>query len=348
MATSIEEKQATELLGFLKQSERGDVRYFALDYILGLTVTESGQQFLKNNEEFLSQLYKLTRDSNEKISSDAYSALINLSAVPALAEKLLKFKIIIPLVDYLLNENSIHADKCAVVLSNLTRTESTCEIALNELLAASPDYVYRVVERFCESSLVSDSSPDSLALFISNLTQMKKGRELMLDRKRCVIQRLLPFTQHKSSLNRRGGVVTILKNCCFETDTHDWLLNDEVDILPHLLLPLAGGEELTEEETDKLPPDLQYLDESKERETDPDIRNMLLESLLQLLATKNGRTIMRDKNVYVILRELHNWEKDEIAQATCLKCIHILIGEEPEPGMENLREVVIPDNIKFD
>ena len=33
---------------------------------------------------------------------------------------------------------------------------------------------------------------------------------------------------------------------------------------------------------EKLPPDLQYMDDNKERESDPDIRNMLLEALLQV------------------------------------------------------------------
>ena len=40
---------------------------------------------------------------------------------------------------------------------------------------------------------------------------------------------------------------------------HEWLLGDDVDILPQLLLPLAGGEEFNEEDTEKLPLDLQYL-----------------------------------------------------------------------------------------
>jgi hypothetical protein len=63
---------------------------------------------------------------------------------------------------------------------------------------------------------------------------------------------------------------------------HTWLLNSEVDILPHLLLPLAGPEEFTDDEMDKLPPELQYLPECKVREADPDIRRMLLEALLQV------------------------------------------------------------------
>ena len=66
------------------------------------------------------------------------------------------------------------------------------------------------------------------------------------------------------------------------TDAHEWLLGEDVDILPHLLLPLAGPEEFDEEDMDKLPPDLQYLEETKKREEDADIRQMLLEALLQV------------------------------------------------------------------
>lgn len=95
-------------------------------------------------------------------------------------------------------------------------------------------------------------------------------------------------------------------------------MSDPVDILPFLLLPLAGPEELTEEENEGehrypslksqrtrtglsgsllsqaartdltpllmwssgLPVDLQFLPEDKKREEDPDIRKMLLETLL--------------------------------------------------------------------
>jgi hypothetical protein len=59
-------------------------------------------------------------------------------------------------------------------------------------------------------------------------------------------------------------------------------LSDAVDLLPKLLLPLAGPEEFDEEDNDKLPIDLQYLGEDKTREQDPDIRKMLLEALTQV------------------------------------------------------------------
>ena len=68
----------------------------------------------------------------------------------------------------------------------------------------------------------------------------------------------------------------------FSPESHEWLLGEAVDILPHLLLPLAGPEEFPEDEMEKLPPDLQYLDDTKQREADPDIRKMLLDALLQV------------------------------------------------------------------
>ena len=64
--------------------------------------------------------------------------------------------------------------------------------------------------------------------------------------------------------------------------SHEWLLSETVDILPYLLLPLAGPEEFPEDDMEKLPPDLQYLDDTKEREPDADIRKMLLDALLQV------------------------------------------------------------------
>lgn len=49
----------------------------------------------------------------------------------------------------------------------------------------------------------------------------------------------------------------MLKNVCFDSARHDWLLSEEVNILPFILLLLAGPEEFNDEENDKLPIELQ-------------------------------------------------------------------------------------------
>ena len=57
---------------------------------------------------------------------------------------------------------------------------------------------------------------------------------------------------------------------------------------------------------------------------------------------------MREQNVYVILRELFKWETDDEAKKTCAHVIQVLIGDEPETGLQNLKQVQIPKHIKFD
>ncbi|NXX85847.1 HGH1 protein, partial [Urocolius indicus] len=67
---------------------------------------------------------------------------------------------------------------------------------------------------------------------------------------------------------------------------------------------------------------------------------------LQLTATKGGRHTVRDKGTYAVLRELHGWEPQPGVRAACEKLIQVLIGDEPEPGMENLLEVKIPEEVE--
>ena len=52
-----------------------------------------------------------------------------------------------------------------------------------------------------------------------------------------------------------------------------------MDILPHLLLPLAGPDDFPEDVMSCFPDDLQYLEADKKREEDPDIRKMLVEAI---------------------------------------------------------------------
>jgi Domain of unknown function (DUF384) len=67
--------------------------------------------------------------------------------------------------------------------------------------------------------------------------------------------------------------------------------------------------------------------------------------VLQLCAKKSCRQFIKDKNTYVILRELHKWETDESNLVALENLISLLICDEPEPGMENLNEVEIPEQV---
>ncbi|KAH8104073.1 DUF383-domain-containing protein [Cristinia sonorae] len=143
------------------------------------------------------------------------------------------------------------------------------------------------------------------------------------------LSKLLAFTEHKD-LIRRGGVASTIKNCAFQVHAHKALLSPEtvkvavlpstvtapgMDILPYLLLPLAGPEEFDLEDQELLPEALQFLPSTKTREPDQSLRLMHVETLLLLCTTFWGREYLRAHGVYQIIRALHEDEKvDKISE----------------------------------
>ncbi|XP_019123811.1 protein HGH1 homolog [Larimichthys crocea] len=341
----LSDSEAAELLSFLSPGTRADVKAQATEYFLGLSGHRDGCRFLRSKPDILAGLFALTSDISIAIVKDCYYIFINLSADETLHQVLVgDVKVLPVLLKKLLDPEFMFSDQICTILSNLTRHEKTCKTVFKVIQEEVG--LAQVVEIFCTEGYNKNAKLHYLGPLLSNLTQLPEARNYILDKDRCVVQRLLSFTQFQASAVRRGGVIGTLRNCCFDHAHHEWLLSDAVDILPFLLLPLAGPEELTEEENDGLPVDLQYLPEDKKREEDPDIRKMLLETLLLLTATKAGRQTLKDKNVYPIMREFHNWEKDVHVTAACEKLVQVLIGDEPEEGMENLMELEIPEDVE--
>nr|XP_005291200.2 protein HGH1 homolog isoform X1 [Chrysemys picta bellii] len=340
---SMDEVQARELLGFLHLDTRPDLKGQATGYILGLTGNVEGRTLLAGRPDFLEALLLLTGDRSLAVVKDSYHSLINLSVAVATHEVLAKELPV--LLHRLLDPGYAFADQVCTLLSNLSREEGTCRQVFQAVQEEGLGLAW-VVEAFCTEGYNKKAALHYLGPLLSNLTQLPETREFLLDRSRCVVQRLLPYTQYEASAIRRGGVIGTLRNCCFEYKYHEWLLGAEVDLLPFLLLPLAGPEEFPEAEMERLPVDLQYLPQDKQREKDPDIRKMLLEAVMLLTATKAGRQLVKEKGTYLVVRELHQWETEPDVQAACEKLIQVLIGDEPEPGMENLLEVKIPEDVE--
>ncbi|XP_035663556.1 protein HGH1 homolog isoform X2 [Branchiostoma floridae] len=341
-----DQQQLEELLPFLSLTSRPDVRATALQYLLGVTASKNSAEFFLKNKVFIKKILSLTEDSEATIAKDAYLCLINLTADGKFCKALLEDYDPVPkFVHTVTDSESEYADSACMILSNVTREESGAERVLDSLVKGEVGLA-KVVEVFCQEGYNKNGKQlHYIGPMLSNLTQLREARQFVLDRDRCVVQRLLPFTQYQGSVIRRGGIVGALKNCCFETVHHEWLLSDDVDILPFLLLPLAGPEEFAEDEMEKLPDELQYLGEDKQREEEPSIRQMLLETLLQLCATKHGRKTLRDKHVYYILRELHTWESQPELKEAVENVVQILISDEPE-DVDNLKDMQIPEGVQ--
>uniref|UniRef100_A0A8C6HZD9 Protein HGH1 homolog n=1 Tax=Mus spicilegus TaxID=10103 RepID=A0A8C6HZD9_MUSSI len=342
--------EAAELLPFLVLGARADLQAAAAQHVLALTGVGSGRTLLAGQPELLRALVDLAVAPAPAPSRDASRALVNLAADPSVHWQLLAADPELParLLRCVLDPQWPWAEEAAAVLANLSREPAPCAALMEKLMAAEPERLglERLVNALCTPSYNVAAPLHYLGPLLSNLSQQAEVRAFLLDPDRCVVQRLLPLTQYTDSSVRRGGVVGTLRNCCFEHRHHKWLLGAQVDILPFLLLPLAGPEEFSEEEMDQLPVDLQYLSPDKQREPDADIRKMLIEAVMLLTATAPGRKQVRDQGAYLILRELHSWEPEPDVRMACEKLIQVLIGDEPEAGMENLLEVQVPEDVE--
>ncbi|XP_066144525.1 protein HGH1 homolog [Euwallacea fornicatus] len=348
----------TELLKFVQIGARLDLKAISLEHVLGLTGTLEGVEAVYEKPQLLVSLISLLEDTTSAIAKDASLTLINVSANEKGASALLNLNIeadcpplqlppeniVIHCLNHIFNKESKIADQCCMILSNLTRPIYLIEKVI-DIIEKSNKTFDALIEIFTKYEYNKSAKLHYLGPVLSNLSQSKRVRHCILDQDKCVVQRLLPFTEYKDSLVRRGGIVGTLKNCCFETDFHEWLLSDDVDILPRLLLPLAGPEEFDEEDNDKLPIELQYLPSDKEREEDPDIRCILVEAITQLCSKRITREFIRNKNSYIILRELHKWETDKKVLLACENLVDILIRTEAEIAEDNLKELQIPDHL---
>ncbi|XP_018333691.1 protein HGH1 homolog [Agrilus planipennis] len=325
---------------------------FGLEDIVAVTSHKEGLEALIKQPNLLFVIAKLLKDKQNKKHNLVILILINVSAEEKGAEALLNLRessglcICKELFDFILNSEEGLSNNCCKVLTNLSHYEYLTERVIDalELSNISLDKTAAVFTN--KNSVGGSAGLDYLGLFFSNLSQTPRGRKLILDEEKCILQRLLPYTEYTESLVCRKGIVGMIRNCCFETDFHKWLLSENVDILPRLLLPLADGTEFDEEDNDKLPIDLQYLAEDKQRDEDPEIRCMLLESLTLLCSKRENREYIRDKNTYVILRELHKWEQNKKALVVCENLVNILIRTEDEIGEDDLQQLEVPEDLQ--
>lgn len=155
------------------------------------------------------------------------------------------------------------------------------------------------------------------------------------------LSKLLPFTPQSTSLPRRLGVSTALKNVSLHPTTHSNILHPPLSIYPYLLLPLAAGTDTyTPDETEKLPDDLQFLEPENKRDSDVKVLKMYLEALLLLCTEREGRDMLRDMGGYYVVRECHLAVEDEGVREGCERLVQVLMrDEEGEEGREvNVRE----------
>lgn len=180
---------------------------------------------------------------------------------------------------------------------------------------------------------------DHLAYLFADLTKHAEIRHYFVRRQDydgiVPLTKLKVFTEYKSDV-RRKGVASTIKNVAFDIPSHPLFLSeDDIDILPYILLPIMGNEEYDEDEMMSMLPDLQLLPPDKQRDADPHIIQTHVETLLLFSSTREGRDLMRNVKVYPIIRETHLRVDNEGVRDACERLVQVLMRDEADPDKED-------------
>jgi hypothetical protein len=231
-----------------------------------------------------------------------------------------------------------------MLLANLVKSDKlqslyTLKRQAPKSVSTSENAIDQIMDCFvkgAEGSLNKHANYDYLSYLFADLSQTEQGRAYFTQRQEydgvVPITKLTVFTEHRSDIRRRG-VASTLKNVAFDVPSHPMLFaEDGVNLLPYLLLPLAGPEELSEEDTADMLPDLQLLPPDKQRDSDNTIITTHLETLCLLTTTREGRDLMRAVKVYPLIRETHLHTEDENVQEACDRLVQVLMRDEEDEG----------------
>lgn len=343
-----------ELVSFLHSPQPAVVQ-IALDNLVGYSTGAHQQVFSYDNYEAIKDLKTISKGSSKTMVNQSITILANLCDDLTMRnlivedEEYLKF-----LVSSILNIKNTNADLMCILLTNLAKNDFINKILeftieLNEeqkKIFKSNQAIDCLMDSFVKGydrKLNEYANYDYLSYFFADLSRYKQGRTYFITEQEydqvVPLSKVLVFTEKYDDKIRREGVASTIKNSLFDTNSHMKLLNDEkINLLPFILLPLAGPEEIDEDEMFELPEELQLLPSDKKREPISGIICIHLESLLLLCTTKQGREYLREKQVYAIVRELHKAMDVEEVADLCDRVVQMLKRDEA-PDSKEIEEI---------
>jgi hypothetical protein len=240
----------------------------------------------------------------------------------------------------------VNANLLAMLLANLAKWDGLKSIATRKqdppaALESNELVLNQLLDLFvkgADGTYNKDADFDYLAYVLADLSKHPEIRQFFVTKQEyddvVPINKIKVFTEHKSDI-RRKGVASTIKNVAFDVPAHPAFLDeDQINILPYILLPITGNEQYDEEETMGMLPDLQLLPPDKQRDPDHNIVQTHVETLTLLTTTREGRELMRSVNVYPIIRETHLRVDDEGVREACERLVQVLMRDEAEPGAE--------------
>lgn len=86
-----------------------------------------------------------------------------------------------------------------------------------------------------------------------------------------------------------------------------------------------------------MPEDIQLLPPTKTREADAHLRETLLEGLILLTSTRQGRDYLREKKTYPVVQKMHMAEPEDHVREVAEKIVNMLMRDEA-PEISEIQE----------
>lgn len=347
-----------ELVGFIADP-KPEIRALATEHLVPYS-TSQPSIFKSDNLKPVKNLKLLVKD-HPKIAEHVITILINLAADREILESLATDE---RFLDEILRQIIVAAEPNAnllsMLLANLAKWDALKRIVEKKQsspgeLGSNDLVMNQLVDLFvkgADGTYNKNADFDHLAYLFADLTKHAEIRHYFVQKQEydgvIPLTKLKVFTEYKSDI-RRKGVASTIKNVAFEVPSHPLFLSeDDINILPYVLLPIMGNEEYDEDEMMSMLPDLQLLPPDKERDADPNIIQTHIETLLLLSSTREGRDRMRDVKVYPIIRETHLRVDNEGVRDACERLVQVLMRDEADPDKTGGVEEVGEDNNEDD
>ncbi|KAI2635936.1 hypothetical protein GGS21DRAFT_513834 [Xylaria nigripes] len=340
-----------ELVG-LVTDRNPQVRKVAAQHLVPYSLSQPNI-FKSENLKPVHNLKLLIKDYPE-IAEHIITILVNLSVDHEILDNLVADdKFLSEVFRQIIIPTEPNANLLSMLLANLSKSDSLKAILQRkqtppEELKSDDMVINQLLDLFVkESAYNKHANFDHLSYLFADLTKHAEIRHHFVRKQGydgvIPITKLKVFTEHKSNI-RRKGVASTIKNVAFDVSSHPlFIADDEINILPYILLPITGNEEYELDDTMAMLPDLQLLPPDKQRDSDHNIIQTHVETLLLLSTTREARDLMREIKVYPIIRETHLRVQDEGVQDACERLVQVLMRDEEdektESRIEDLGEV---------
>ncbi|KAL5248850.1 hypothetical protein ACHWQZ_G017890 [Mnemiopsis leidyi] len=314
-----------ELPGLLHSRQPNKVRQGAAELILGLTSDAASLRLITSNDELVHMIWETLDDKDKKLSVAASQILVNMTSH---SDQLFTApKKTVPQILWILhNTDAIHMyNSMAMVLNNISRSLEQAKIIVEMLSLKDCQLFLKLIS--------CNQEQGYLAAVLGNIAVTDEGRKLLLQES--LFSELISLLTMPGNIIVRRNIARLLRNLSFDTKTHNIFLQ----FLPQIVYPLVGGEEVEDEDMEKLPLDLQYLPEDKCRESDLQTRILLSDTLFQIGGSFSVREKFREENYYVLLKNYDQWEEDMDARERIQNVIYLIVQEDGEVDLRKEGEL---------